>query len=40
MADEVQTGVARTGRMLACDYEDVRTFCISVSRRQETAGER
>jgi ornithine--oxo-acid transaminase len=24
MADEVQTGVARTGKMLACDYEDVR----------------
>ena len=24
MADEVQTGVARTGRMLACDYEGVR----------------
>lgn len=24
MADEVQTGLARTGRMLACDYEDVK----------------
>lgn len=24
MSDEVQTGVARTGRMLACDYEGVR----------------
>ncbi|MCK5822758.1 MAG: ornithine--oxo-acid transaminase [Bacteroidales bacterium] len=24
MADEVQTGLARTGKMLACDYEDVR----------------
>ncbi|KIO43294.1 MULTISPECIES: ornithine--oxo-acid transaminase [Porphyromonadaceae] len=24
MADEVQTGVARTGRMLACDHEGVR----------------
>lgn len=24
MADEVQTGIARTGRMLACDHEDVR----------------
>ena len=24
VADEVQTGLARTGRMLACDYEDVR----------------
>lgn len=24
MADEVQTGIARTGRMLACDYENVR----------------
>lgn len=23
MADEVQTGIARTGRLLACDYEDV-----------------
>ena len=24
MADEVQTGIARTGKMLACDYEGVR----------------
>lgn len=24
MADEVQTGVARTGKMLACDHEEVR----------------
>jgi ornithine--oxo-acid transaminase len=24
MADEVQTGCGRTGRRLACDYEDVR----------------
>lgn len=24
MADEVQTGLCRTGKMLACDYEDVR----------------
>lgn len=24
MADEVQTGIARTGRMLACDHENVR----------------
>lgn len=24
VADEVQTGLARTGKMLACDYEDVR----------------
>ncbi len=24
VADEVQTGIARTGRMLACDYEQVR----------------
>ncbi len=24
MADEVQTGIGRTGRMLACDHEDVR----------------
>jgi ornithine--oxo-acid transaminase len=23
MADEIQTGIARTGRLLACDYEDV-----------------
>lgn len=23
MADEIQTGLARTGKMLACDYEDV-----------------
>ncbi len=24
MADEIQTGIARTGRMLACDHENVR----------------
>ncbi|WP_134087921.1 ornithine--oxo-acid transaminase [Olivibacter sp. XZL3] len=24
IGDEIQTGLARTGRMLACDYEDVR----------------
>ncbi len=24
VADEIQTGLGRTGRMLACDYEDVR----------------
>lgn len=24
MADEVQTGIARTGKLLACDYEEVR----------------
>jgi ornithine--oxo-acid transaminase len=24
MADEVQTGIARTGKMLACDHENVR----------------
>ena len=24
IADEVQTGLARTGRMLACDYENVK----------------
>jgi ornithine--oxo-acid transaminase len=24
IADEIQTGLARTGKMLACDYEDVR----------------
>jgi ornithine--oxo-acid transaminase len=24
IADEIQTGLARTGRMLACDYEDVK----------------
>ena len=24
IADEIQTGIARTGRMLACDHEDVR----------------
>lgn len=24
MADEIQTGIARTGKRLACDYEDVR----------------
>ena len=24
VADEIQTGLARTGRMLACDWEEVR----------------
>src|SRR5690606_8550685 len=24
IGDEIQTGLARTGRMLACDHEDVR----------------
>ena len=24
IADEIQTGLARTGKMLACDYENVR----------------
>lgn len=24
IADEIQTGIARTGRLLACDWEDVR----------------
>ncbi len=24
VADEIQTGIARTGKLLACDYEDVR----------------
>ncbi|PNG70204.1 putative ornithine aminotransferase, partial [Tetrabaena socialis] len=24
IADEVQTGLCRTGRMLACDWEDVK----------------
>lgn len=24
IADEIQTGLARTGRMLACDWEEVR----------------
>lgn len=24
IADEIQSGLARSGRMLACDWEDVR----------------
>jgi glutamate-1-semialdehyde aminotransferase len=24
IADEIQTGIARTGRLLACDWEDIR----------------
>lgn len=24
IADEIQTGLARTGKMLACDWEEVR----------------
>ena len=41
IADEIQTGLARTGKMLACDWEEVRpdvvvrnhlnfVYCISL----------
>ncbi len=32
IADEVQTGLARTGRMLACDYEDVRPDMVVLGK--------
>jgi ornithine--oxo-acid transaminase len=32
IADEVQTGLARTGRMLACDYEDIRPDMIILGK--------
>ena len=32
MADEVQTGIARTGKMLACDHEGVRPDILILSK--------
>ena len=32
IADEIQTGLGRTGRMLACDYEDVRPDMIILGK--------
>ncbi|MFT3738247.1 MAG: ornithine--oxo-acid transaminase [Breznakibacter sp.] len=32
MADEVQTGVARTGRLLACDHESVRSDVLILGK--------
>ena len=32
MADEVQTGIGRTGRMLACDHEGVRTDILILGK--------
>ncbi|CAG2166812.1 unnamed protein product [Oppiella nova] len=32
IADEVQTGLARTGRMLACDYENVRPDIVTLGK--------
>lgn len=32
IADEVQTGLARTGRMLACDHEDVRPDIVILGK--------
>jgi ornithine--oxo-acid transaminase len=32
IADEVQTGIARTGKMLACDYEDVRPDVVILGK--------
>jgi ornithine--oxo-acid transaminase len=32
VADEVQTGLARTGRMLACDHEDVRPDVVILGK--------
>lgn len=32
MADEVQTGIARTGKMLACDHEDVKPDVVILGK--------
>jgi ornithine--oxo-acid transaminase len=32
MADEIQTGLARTGKMLACDHEDVRPDIVMLGK--------
>jgi ornithine--oxo-acid transaminase len=32
VADEIQTGLARTGKMLACDYEDVRSDILILGK--------
>ena len=32
IADEIQTGIARTGRMLACDYEDVKADILILGK--------
>jgi ornithine--oxo-acid transaminase len=32
IADEVQTGIARTGRLLACDHEDVRPDIVILGK--------
>ena len=32
MADEIQTGLGRTGRMLACDWEDVRPDVVMLGK--------
>lgn len=32
IADEIQTGIARTGRMLACDWEGVKPDVVSLGK--------
>ena len=32
LADEVQTGIGRTGKMLACDYEQVRSDILILGK--------
>jgi len=32
IADEVQTGIARTGKMLACDYEEIRPDIVILGK--------
>ena len=32
IADEIQTGIARTGKMLACDHEDVKPDIVVLGK--------
>jgi ornithine--oxo-acid transaminase len=32
IADEIQTGIARTGRLLACDWEDIRPDVVILGK--------
>ena len=32
IADEIQTGIARTGKLLACDYENVKADILILGK--------